>query len=395
MTTIAVQLSSGVYGPVTPIPAGSIGVTVAPSSYTVAAPDDFFSPAPPSVNNAITNVFSGAKTIGQDYFGLTFHRYPGGTTLAPKPAFAWARSHDYAPGSARVRWNKIEQVQGVYDWSALDLFVETHKAAGRKIIHTLFGSPSWASARPAEACSYENGAAAEPANLAHWDAYCAACASRYKGKIDYYEVWNEPNLTGFYTGTQTLLAQMTRRASQTIKAIDPAAKIISPAVTSLQSGNGQAYFSAMMAASDGAASNMAAWTDVVGVHLYPNNIAGVASLPTMLSTFMASLSGLGLSGKQVVNTEFGMLSPKMQQFSKADRSNILARLMLLAAVCSGGCSASIWYDGDTDSDIGMTRDDWDSWNAWRLVFLSGPVTLVNVLKDGRVAATINSTNYLM
>lgn len=395
MTTIAATQLGGVWSPASEIPAGALGVLAAPSGYTVAGPADFHAATPPAVSGAITNVFSGSKTIAADYFGLTFHRWPGGTTPTPNAVFKWARSHDYAPGSARVRWSSLETAQGVYDSAnvaALDAYVATHKAAGRTVIHTIYGSPSWASARPSEPSSYGNGVAAEPANLAHWDAHCTWLANRYGSQIDYWEIWNEPNLTGFYTGTQTILSQMTRRAAQAIRAVVPGAKIISPAVTALQSGNGQSYFAAMMAASDGAAGNMAAWVDAVGCHLYPNNAAGVSSLPTMLSTLSASLAGLGLSGKPIVNTEFGMLSPQLQKFGAIERANIVARMMLLAAVCGGGCLASVWYDGDPDAAIGLTTEDWEAWNRIRGELTAGPVTVVNVLRDGRVAAVIGGIN---
>jgi len=394
MTFVAAQQVSGIWKPVTAIPADSLGVLASPAGYTVAAPADFHAASPPAVNGSITNVFSGSKTLNADAFGLTFHRYPGGTTPEPTALFKWARSHDYAPGNKRVRWSSIEATQGSFDWSALDDFVNVHRAAGRKIIHTLYGTPAWASARPGEASSYGPGVAAEPANLAHWDAYCAACATRYAGRIDYYEVWNEPNLSGFYSGTQTILSQMVRRANQSIKAIDAAAKIVSPAVTSLQTGNGQTYFAAMMAASDGASGNMSNWTDAVGVHLYPNNVAGITSMPAMLATFSGSLAGLGLGGKPVINSEFGVLSPPLQVHDAPVRASLLARMLLLSSVCSGGCLASIWYDGDPDSNFGLTALDWGQWNAIIDVLTRGPITVINVLRDGRLAAVIGGINYL-
>lgn len=395
MTSVAATQSGGVWGPVSGIPVGSLGVLASPAGYTVAAPADFHSAAPPAVSGAVTNVFAGSKTIAADYFGLSFHRWPGSTTPPPDAAFKWARSHDYAPGNARVRWSSLETAQGGYNAAnvaALDAFVSTHKAAGRTVIHTIYGTPDWASARPSEPSNYGNGIAAEPANLAHWDAHCTWLANRYGSQIDYWEVWNEPNLAGFYTGTQTILSQMVRRAAQAIRAVVPGAKIISPAVTALQSGNGQTYFAGMMAASDGAAGNMAAWVDAVGVHLYPTNSYGIASLPTMLAAFSASFAALGLSGKPIVNTEFGMLAPELQKFPAAERANIVARMMLLAAVCGGGCLASVWYDGDPDSSIGMKPEDWEAWNRIRSELTAGSVTVVNMLRDGRVAATVGGSN---
>lgn len=395
MNIVAVQLS-GIWQPQTEIPNGTLSVLAAPSGYTAAAPSDFHLSSPPSVDGGITNVFNGSKTISADYFGITYHRYPGGTTPKPSTYYKVCRSHDYAPGSKRVRWSSIEAVQGAPDWSALDDFVATNFAAGQKIIHTIYGSPSWASARPAEPSAYGNGIAAEPSNLANWDAHCTALAQRYQGRIAFYEIWNEPNLSSFYTGTQTILSQMVRRANQAIKAVDSAAKIISPAVTSLQTGNGQSYFAAMMAASDGAAGNMASWTDSVGVHLYPDGVAGVTKIPTFFGTFSSSLAGLGLSGKPVMNTEFGVLTPSLSSYSSStERIALVTRMMLLAAVCGVGCTSSVWYDGDFDSIYGFpSADDIRLWNSMVKILSSAPVSVVNVLRDGRVAAVIGGINYL-
>lgn len=391
---ISAAQTGGVWFPVTPIPAGSLGVLATPSGYTVASVSDFCAASPPAVDNSITNIFSGSRTISRDFFGLTYHRWPGTSIEQPATVYKWARSHDYAPGTARVRWSSIEASQGSFDWAALDTFVNYHYAAGHNIVHTLFGSPSWASARPGEASSYNNGEAAEPSSLTYWDNYCSACATRYAGRIKYYEVWNEPNLTGFYTGTQTILAQMVRRANQTIKGIDASAKIISPAVTTLWD-TGQTYFAGMMAASDGAAGTMATWTDYVGVHLYPAGDGGLKQLPSAISNFLASFTGLGLSGKQAINTEAGALSPPYQSFNnKQDRLNRIARVSLAAACSGAGCLASIWYDGDNDSIYGLYKEDEAGWNMLLDILTSGPVTTLNVLRDGRFASVINGINYI-
>lgn len=391
---ISASQSGGVWRPVTAIPQGSLGVIAAPSGYTVAATSDFYSSSPPVVDGAITNIFTGSRTISPSFFGLTYHRWPMTGVTNPATSFKWTRTHDYGPGSARVRWSRIETTQGSFDWTALDSFVNYHYAAGHDIIHTLFGSPSWASARPSEPCSYNNGEAAEPSSLTYWDNYCAACATRYSGRIKYYEIWNEPNLTSFYTGTQTILSQMTRRANQTIKGIDAAAKIISSPVTTLWN-NGQTYFSSMMTASDGAASNMAAWVDYVGVHLYPTGDQGIKDIPTLLTTFLNSFTGLGLSGKQAINTEVGALSPAYQTFSsQSDRLARIARIMLASACSGAGCLATVWYDGDNDSVLGLFKEDEIGWNNLIAILTSGPITVVNVLRDGRYTAVINGINYI-
>lgn len=58
--------------------------------------------------------------------------------------------------------------------------------------------------------------------------------------IKYYEIWNEPNSTGYFRGTMAQLVRMTRDAACIIKGtgpgctslgIDPSALIITPAPT--------------------------------------------------------------------------------------------------------------------------------------------------------------------
>ena len=196
------------------------------------------------------------------------------------------RSHD-----AGLRWNQIETSAGVFSWAAMDSWVNTHYAAGRDLVFVLFGTPSFYSARSSEIGAYGAGSPgiqAEPSDMTKWDAFCTAVATRYISKIKYYEVWNEPNLGNngtttsgssfFFSGTFAKLSEMVRRANQAIKAVDPTAKILSPAVQgwAATSGTSDTYFTGMMSASDGATGTMKDWIDIVAVHLYlpsPNKTA--------------------------------------------------------------------------------------------------------------------------
>jgi hypothetical protein len=61
-----------------------------------------------------------------------------------------------------------------------------------------------------------------------WDRWVRNVATRYKGRITAYQVWNEANLESFYIGTPAEMAEMTQRAYRIIKKIDPEALVVAP-----------------------------------------------------------------------------------------------------------------------------------------------------------------------
>src|SRR5258708_14422074 len=42
----------------------------------------------------------------------------------------------------------------------------------------------------------------------HWIDWVTAVVTRYKGKISYYEIWNEPNNTAMWQGTNAQLVRL-------------------------------------------------------------------------------------------------------------------------------------------------------------------------------------------
>src|SRR5437773_11156385 len=120
-------------------------------------------------------------------------------------------------------------------------------------------SPSWESARPSEVSSYSPGATAEPADLQRWRDYVRTVAQRYKGRVRHYEIWNEPNLRQFYTGSTAAMVDLAREAFQTLKAVDSDIVVVSPAVTER---GGVAWLDESLR------RRGAQYADAVGLHLY-------------------------------------------------------------------------------------------------------------------------------
>ena len=54
------------------------------------------------------------------------------------------------------------------------------------------------------------GAPAEPKDVKDWINYLQTVATRYRGKIFNYEIWNEPNDPQYFSGTIPKLVQLTQ-----------------------------------------------------------------------------------------------------------------------------------------------------------------------------------------
>lgn len=304
---------------------------------------------------SVTQLSATPVTVGAGFFGAhVAYRANDSSSLSA----GCIRSHDMEAGASR--WQKIEQSQGVFSWTGLDAWVNTHYAAGRDLLFTLFGTPAWASARPTEVGAYgagNPGLQAEPADMSKWSTFCMAVATRYLGKIKYYEVWNEPNnsnngttTTGsnfFFSGTFAKLSEMTRLASQAIKAVDPTAKIVCAPVTGWTATAGssaESYFSGMMAASDGAAGVMKDWVDIVGVHLYLPYPNDVTKLPGMIDRINIAKASAGLSGKETWDTESAPINPDIVNIRQPDAALLVQRHLLVSA--AKGVARTFYYQLD-------------------------------------------------
>jgi hypothetical protein len=127
-------------------------------------------------------------------------------------------------------WTSLEPLQGVWNWQPLDIWVAAAEQHGvHDILLTLGQTPPWASTNPDDVNYVGAGAPAPPSDNQYWRDYVTAVATRYKGRIRYYEIWNEPNDPTYYTGTVAELAELTAEAYTILKSIDLGNTVLSPA----------------------------------------------------------------------------------------------------------------------------------------------------------------------
>jgi GH35 family endo-1,4-beta-xylanase len=172
----------------------------------------------------------------------------------------------------QTEWARIEKERGTFDWSTLDSFVA---AAGKRSICLVIGHPpAWAALGGPDgkqAAWMPAGSNRPPANMGMWSTYVQAVVTRYKGRIQYYQVWNEPADKRFYSGDYATMGTITKTAYQIIKRIDPAAKVVSyPLQPRRQAGfdtKGAALLSSLKSAGYPC--------DVYAMHIYPQQSEGV------------------------------------------------------------------------------------------------------------------------
>jgi hypothetical protein len=179
-----------------------------------AAPAEAPPPAGPVINTAPVTMTS------PDYGMQVFLFWKGEIAdrdlkLVQDAGFRWVKQE--------FAWREIEPVnKGEFDWSRTDRIMDQIDAHGLKVIVRLGVQPQWAGGGYPEI--------GPPNNMQDFADYITAVATRYKGRVDAYQVWNEPNLArewGNRPPNAAEYTEMLKVAYQAIKAADPYALVIS------------------------------------------------------------------------------------------------------------------------------------------------------------------------
>ena len=140
--------------------------------------------------------------------------------LVKRAGFGWIKQS--------FSWSDIEGAKGKFDWTRPDRIVLSMNDAGMDMVVRLDVPPAWA----APGCSDPSKDIIQgpPKNMQDYVNFVSAVATRYKGRIRAYEIWNEPNLAREWCGQAPSGAgytAMLRSAYAAIKAADPFAWVVS------------------------------------------------------------------------------------------------------------------------------------------------------------------------
>ncbi len=212
-----------------------------------------------------------------------------------------------------VDWSAVEQTQGTLDWSNPDRQVNAAAARGLKVLGITTYTPSWAQA-PGVAPGDTHG---RPASATVFGTFAGQAAQHYAGRIDTWEMWNEPNLGQFFTPQVDagFYATMLASAYTAVRKAVPGATVLNgglapagdnPTAPSGQNSLSPVTFTRQMYA-HGARNSM----DALALH--PYTYPELLSVPntadwapyTWVRTVRELMVANGDSGKKIWFTEFG------------------------------------------------------------------------------------------
>lgn len=140
--------------------------------------------------------------------------------------FSWEDIEVHARGDFMDRRN-MDVLGEISAWDKYDNIVDLADQYGLQIMARLDNPPSWSHADQAI------GAFAPPDDIQDFVNYASAVATRYQGRIRYYQVWNEPNIYPEW-GNQPVnpeaYTDMLCRTYAALKAVDPEIVVISGAL---------------------------------------------------------------------------------------------------------------------------------------------------------------------
>jgi hypothetical protein len=281
-----------------------------------------------------------SQLIPADLFGMHFHHL-GGTTAWPEVPVAQWRLWD-----AYVAWPNLEPSKDRWRFQTLDAYIALASQHHIGLVLPLGLSPAWASARPMEKSTYQPGAAAEPRDMEDWRTYVRTVARHCAGKVQAYEIWNEPNLKQFWSGTVDQMVQLTREAALIIRSVDPQTIIVSPAATQ---DRGTDWLAEFLKKGGGD------FVDVIGYHLYVAPQTPEATI-ALVSTVKRLMQEFGQSKKPIWNTETGWFLPK--PFPPDLAAAYVVREFVLT--WATGVQRLYWYAWDNHGWVSLETTDSDS-----------------------------------
>jgi len=199
-------------------------------------------------------IFLGSKT--QDYKNIGVCTHLDFNTFYELSDIKLAKDSGFSIIRDECRWQSVEKVKGQLKIPEhVKQYIDETERNGVEVLLMLAFNNTLYSENECDIPVTEE-------NIAAWLNYVEFVVNAFKGKIKYFEVWNEPNVENFNRNgaTATQYAKLLKQTYAKIKAIYPEAYVVSGGIAG--SSTDSDYIKEMMAA--GALSHM----DAFGIHPY-------------------------------------------------------------------------------------------------------------------------------
>ncbi|HTV60709.1 MAG TPA: cellulase family glycosylhydrolase [Verrucomicrobiae bacterium] len=276
------------------------------------------------------------EPIPASFFNLNIIFYPGAKVPWPAvPFYGWRLSH--------ANWFELEPQKGQWKFDHLDQLVAMAEQHDSKILMTFEYPPRWASSNPDAPGDWGTGTTGPVRDMDDWETFVRTVATRYRGKIHAYELWNEPDRQKSWLGDTATLVQMSREAYKTLKGVDPSVTVVSPSATY---PNGTKWLAEFLQEGGGES------VDVIGYHFYTGSVGSMeppeAAVP-IIQSVRKVMAEYHAEDKPLWNTEAGWLGS--ESYPADEASGYVARAFVLN--WAAGISRFYWYGWDPHKDMNI------------------------------------------
>ena len=238
------------------------------------------------MDNILPDNFRGVPGIAQ---------FPWATTAAQYGAQINRFSFD---------WQRVEPQPNTFNWSMPESYIASDEAHNLPTIAVLEHTPYWATTAVTTHASSQVPSGLylnwnDPQNT--WGQFVAASVAHFRGRVQYYEVWNEPDLQdgSSWFGSRADFFQLLKVAYLAIKANDPNAQVITGSLNYNPTWLND-VFKADLADPDAPTNNY--YFDAVGLHSYGRAVA----IYDLARQTRGILGNFHIAGKAIMATELGI-----------------------------------------------------------------------------------------
>lgn len=127
-------------------------------------------------------------------------------------------------------WFRLEPQRGVFRWEEWDRLVGRAAALGLDVFATLAYTPAWASSNPGNPRVSD-----PPASTGYWTDFVRAVVRRYRGRVVHVQMWNEPNITEFWSGGMARYrTEILEAGAAAAREAEPGVRIVAPGLAHLR-----------------------------------------------------------------------------------------------------------------------------------------------------------------
>lgn len=203
--------------------------------------------------------------------GLNVHQSSTvGLDITRDAKLAWVRID--------LNWLDAQPQNGAPDFTLFDTIVDGARSRGLKVLAVLAYTPAWASTGDTKG----DGSTNDVPITGAYAAFVTAAVQHFAGRVDHYELWNEPNLAQFWEGTtQQYIDLVLVPGADALHAACASCQVVGPALATV----GTAYASWM----DAIFSQAQAKIDIVSGHIYAGFPAAGSTIGTTSDSFFNKL----------------------------------------------------------------------------------------------------------